>query len=219
MQLKSVGFIKYLIITVFLFSYSSESFADTSSNIEEKITRPIQQLPRTLLYSGYFQERDKLTWNNIKEELYFKLDYFKGRRPVKNYVRCHRFQRRITKFISEAIASGALNITEINNDFLFKKGSDFEKILSIQPPPSNFCNFHSYGDLKSDCIIYCDYHGIDYESKFFKEHQKELEAARPIITSEDVAELIIFSPTFAVFVIVLFLLIPKKRKIPLYERG
>ena len=52
---------------------------------------------------------------------------------------------------------------------------------------------------------------MDFESDFYIEHKKELEAAKPFITSEDIAELIIFLPSVILLIIVL-LFLPDKKK-------
>ncbi len=217
MQLKLQTIILSIILTAFLFSFNNIIFANNSTEslkIENTANLVFDEtnLPQKLLYPDFFKTRDELNWSNIKNELDFKFKYLRGIRPVKEYNRCHWLQRKITKFIKEAIINGKLKIEKIDNDFLFKKGSEIERVLSLPSAPTKMCEYHSYGDLTKDCVIYCDYHGIDYESDFFKKHQKQLEASKPFITSEDIAELIIFLPTFIIFIIVLFLLFHKKRK-------
>ena len=38
-------------------------------------------LPNSFLYPEYFRNTDQITWDNIKNELSFKNNYFKGKRP------------------------------------------------------------------------------------------------------------------------------------------
>ena len=56
--------------------------------------------------------------------------------------------------------------------------------------------------------MYCDAHGVDFESEFYKKHKKELEASRALVTASDIAEIIFFIPTL-VFPIIAFILLRK----------
>ena len=211
-----------MILAVFLsfFSVSILSADNNSSqslNLSEKqFENNNEQFPQKLLYPDYFKNTDAITWENIKDSLSFKIAFLRGRRPEKIYNRCHKFQRRITKFVGQAVKDGELNISKIENDFLFTENSGIETVFEALPKqPSANCEFHSFGNLKESCVLYCDYHGIDLESDFFKNHRKEFDASKPFITSDDIAELILFLPSLFMLVII-GILWPRKRKaIPL----
>ena len=172
-----------------------------------------ETLPKELLYPEYFRIHDLLLWENISKELKFKLRFLTGRRPQKDYIPCHKFQRRISRAIDRAASEGKLAFTVVDNQLLFNKDSGFEKILSPQPSLSNQnCNYHSLGDISKGCVLYCDYHGIDFESDFYKKNKSKLEISKPLVLPEDIAEIIVFSPSLLVLLVIYFLL-PKKKKI------
>ncbi len=219
MQIKSRIHISFLLLAIVLSCFSlnsltAENISSQSLNLNNQQTDSsfTNQYPQKLLYPDYYKSTDEITWENIKDFLSFKLAFLRGRRPEKVYVRCHRFQRRITKFVGQAIKDGELDVKQIDNDFLFKENSGIEKVFpSIPKMPSANCEFHSFGNLKNDCVLYCDYHGIDLESDFFKNHRKELEKSKPFLTSEDIADIILFSPSLVMLVII-GILLPRKKK-------
>lgn len=222
MQLKSQNVVNsLLILAVFLLSFSLNSLqAENSSeslNLTSKSnTNPSEatKLPAKMLYPDYFRKTEEISWENIKDALNFKLAFLRGRRPVKEYVKCYRFQKRITKFVGKAIKDEEIKIKDINNDFLFNDGSGIEVVFSTLPvSPSSSCNFHSFGDLKKNCIFYCEYHGLDIDNDFFKAHQKEIDASKPFISADDIAEFILFSPVLLMLIIIYFLLPRKKEPI------
>lgn len=195
---------------------ADNNIASNALKLSEKASQSEKgnNLPNLFLYPDYFKNSDQITWENIKKELFFKYSYLKGKRPEKPYVKCHKFQRRITKFIKEAIVSGTINISEVNNNFLFTMGSGIEKVFTSKPiiPDEKHCKFHSIGNLKENCLIYCDYHGMDFNNDFFNNHKDLFEKQKPFLVAEDIAELIIFIPTFILFCIVISLLISRHRK-------
>ena len=219
MQLKSRFIIFYLILACVLFCFLNnrliaDNISSQSQNLNEKQADFSNRnlYPQKLLYPDYFKKSDEITWENIKDSLSFKIAFLRGRRPEKIYVRCHRFQRRITKFVGQAVKDGELDIKEINNDFLFNEKTGIEKVFPTLPKiPSANCEFHSFGNLKDSCVLYCDYHGIDLESDFFKNHREKFDASKPLVTADDIAEFIIFSPSLFMLVII-GLLIPRKKK-------
>lgn len=192
----------FVIILFFLCCSVSSCVAE---NLAEKanVSKPF---PELMKYPPYFKERDALTWENIKQELQHRIRFITGRRPEAPYIFCHKFQRRITKAVDRAANDGKLTFTKIDNEFLF--GKDEEEIGKIQSPAPNLvnhrCNYHSYGDISRGCVIYCDFHGMDFESDFYKAHQKELETSRPAIIASDIAEIIIFLPTLVMPLILIF---------------
>lgn len=223
MQLKSQNVVaSFLILAVFLSYFSLNSLqAENASESNELATKQLSNtsdttsLPAKMLYPDYFRKTDEISWENIKDALNFKLAFLRGRRPVKEYVKCYRFQKRITKFVGKAVINGEVDIKDINNDFLFHEGSGIEVVFSTLPvAPSSSCNFHSFGDLKKNCVFYCDYHGLDIDNDFFKTHQKEIEATKPFISADDIAEFILFSPVLLMPIIIFFLLPKKKQPIP-----
>ena len=184
----------------------AQNLATNSTNIT------LDNIPKELLYPEYFRIHDMLLWENIRKELIFKFRFLTGRRPKKDYIPCHKFQRLISRAIDRAASENKLTFSVIDNKLLFDKDSDFEKILSPQPTlRDKNCNYHSFGDIKNGCVLYCDYHGIDFESEFFKKNRSRLEINKPLILPEDIAELIIFSPSILILIVIFFLL-PKKKK-------
>ena len=208
--------VKWIILAIcfFISLNIQNSKADNSKIIENKTaseTNLSNKLPDSLLNASYFKNHNEINWKNIKEELIFKKYFFTGRRPEKPYTKCHKFQRRISRAIDRSIANKEIDLKLVDNNFLFGEKSSIEKIISPLPKsPSAQCNFHSIGDLSKGCVLYCDYHGIDYESDFFKQHRKEIESAQPFLKSEDIAEIIIFSPYLLILVIIWFMW-PKKK--------
>ena len=199
--------IAYIFFNVFILH--AENLVVPNSNNSNLSEKP----PASLLNAKYFIKHNEITWENIKEELEFKKSFFLGRHPEKPFIRCHKYQRRIVRAIDRTAQNNELKINKIDNEFLFGEDSSIEEILSPQvKAPSINCNFHSIGDITKGCVIYCDYHGMDLESDYFKKYQKEFEATRPFITSEDVSEIIIFSPSLLMFVIIGIMLRKKKRK-------
>lgn len=196
-----------LFFSLLLFSQlQAQNLATNSANIT------LENIPKELLYPEYFKLHDMLLWENIHKELIFKIRFFTGRRPQKDYISCHKFQRRISRAIDRAASENKLTFSVVDNKLLFDKDSGFEKILSPQPNLSNkSCNYHSLGDINKGCVLYCDYHGIDFESNFFKQNRSKLEIYKPLILPEDIAEFIIFSPSIIILIIILFLLTKKKK--------
>lgn len=209
--------IKWIILAIcFFISYNiHNSEADDLKSTDSKTasdTYLSNQLPSSLLNAVYFKNHNEINWNNIKDELIFKKNFFTGRRPEKPYTRCHKFQRRITRAIDRSLANKEIELKVVDNNFLFGENSSIERILSQPKSPSALCNFHSIGDLSKGCVLYCDYHGIDFESDFFKQHRKEIESSQPFLKSEDIAEIIIFSPYLLMLVIIWFMWPKKKHK-------
>lgn len=170
-------------------------------------------LPASMLYPSDFKSHDYLLWSNIKEELQHRIKFITGRHPVKLYSFCHKFQRRISKAIDRAAQENELTFSEIDNELLFGENSEITKIITPQPTLRlKICNYHSYGDITKGCILYCDAHGVDFESDFYKEHKKELEASRPAIIASDIAELIVFSPILIFPLLAVFLIIRNKKQ-------
>ena len=119
----------------------------------------------------------------------------------------------IESFIITACAWCKLPFDIVDNKLLFDKNSNFDKIISPQPTLSNNnCNYHSLGDINHGCVLYCDYHGIDFDSDFYKQNKSKLEISKPLILPEDIADIIIFLPSLLVLIIIYFLL-PKRKKI------
>ena len=200
-----------LFLTASFFISSDLQAAETAS---DSISLSVENFPKELLYPEYFRIHDMLLWENIRKELIFKLRFLTGKRPQKDYISCHKFQRRISRAIDRASSESKLTFSTVDNKLLFDKDSGFEKILSPQPTLLNkSCNYHSLGDISKGCILYCDYHGIDFESEFYKQNKNKLEIYKPLILPEDVAELIIFLPSILVLMVILFLLLPKKKRI------
>ena len=191
---------------------SNDLLAEETASASPTLSQ--ETFPKELLYPEYFKVNDMLLWENIRKELIFKMRFFTGKHPQKEYISCHKFQRRISRAIDRASSEGKLSFSIVDNKLLFGKDSGFEKILSPQPNLSNKsrCNYHSFGDISKGCVLYCDYHGIDFESDFYKQNKSKLEIYRPLIIPEDIAELIIFSPSILVLIII-FSLLPKKKKI------
>ncbi|MBR4571340.1 MAG: hypothetical protein IKO19_11845 [Candidatus Riflebacteria bacterium] len=209
--LKRLNLFFILLLATSLFISSDLQAAETAS---DSTTLSIENFPKELLYPEYFRIHDMLLWENIRKELIFKFRFFTGKRPQKDYIPCHKFQRRISRAIDRASSENKLTFSTVDNKLLFDKNSDFEKILSPQPTLLNkSCNYHSLGDINKGCILYCDYHGIDFESEFYKQNKNKLEIYKPLILPEDVAELIIFLPSILVLMVILFLILPKKKKI------
>jgi hypothetical protein len=199
----------FFIGALFLISNALEAQEITT----EAKTVSQESIPKELLYPEYFRIHDLLLWENIKKELIFKFRFFTGRRPQKDYTHCHKFQKRISRAIDRAASEGKLPFDIVDNKLLFDKNSNFDKIISPQPKISNNnCNYHSLGDINHGCVLYCDYHGIDFESDFFKQNKSKLEINKPLILPEDIADIIIFSPSLLVLIIIYFLL-PKRKKI------
>ena len=209
---KRLYYILILLLTASIFLSSDLQAEETAV---ASPTQSSETFPKELLYPEYFKINDMLLWENIRKELIFKMRFFTGRRPQKEYTSCHKFQRRISRAIDRASSESKLTFTIVDNNLLFGKDSGFEKILSPQPTLSNksHCNYHSFGDISKGCVLYCDYHGIDFESDFYKQNKSKLEIYKPLILPEDVAELIIFLPSILVLMVILFLLKPKKKKI------
>ena len=183
---------------------SAEPIASNSNSIS---------LPQELLYPEYFKIHDMILWENIKKELIFKFRFLTGRHPQKDYLFCHKFQKRISRAIDRAASENQLFFNVVDNKLLFDKDSGFDKILSPQSSrQNNKCNYHSFGDISKGCVIYCDYHGIDFESDFYKNHKKELEASKPLIIPEDIADFIIFTPSLLILIIIYFLLKKETRQ-------
>ena len=170
-------------------------------------------LPKSLLYPKYFQKTDEITWENVKTQLRQKMRFLFGFRHKNLYMGCHKFQKRIANAIDRTVSNNEnLPFDEIDNRVLFSKYSRITEILSPQPTmiiPG--CSYHSYGDIRKGCVLYCDVHGTDFDSEFYKKNKEALEAAKPFITSGDVAEIILFSPSLLMFPIIYFGFLRKKK--------
>jgi hypothetical protein len=198
--------------------FSERLYADNAASVSNSITdinrssTASETFPEDLLYPKYFKSHDLLLWENIKRDLLFKLRFLLGRRFAQPYTFCHKFQRRITRAVDRAINEGKVDITKIDNKLLFEENEDINKIISPLPKLLNSsCVYHSFGDIRNIEHSLYEYHGMDFESDFYIEHKKELEASKPFITSEDIAELIIFLPSVILLIIVL-LFLPDKKK-------
>ena len=203
----------FIFSVFFLFFTINNLQAEEATNIASNLSIN-NSLPNELIYPEYFKVHDSLLWENIRKELVFKLNFLTGKRPVKDYISCHKFQRRISRAVDRTASEGNLFFDVVDNKLLFGKDSGFEKILSPQPTLRfKKCNYHSIGNIKEGCVLYCDYHGMDFESYFYKQHKEELECSKPIIIAEDIAELILFLPFLLVLVIIYFLL-PKNKNLP-----
>lgn len=201
---------KKLVIASLLFAFFLISFGYAEP---EPVTEKVSAFPQTMLYPTVFKSEDLLTWDNIKSELSHRIKFVLGKRSIRPYIICHKYQRLISRATDRyAKNSGELPFSVIDNKLLFSKNSDFRKVISNPPSLRNtVCSYHSFGDINKGCVIYCDAHGVDYESEFYKKHKKELEISRPLIIASDIAELIFFSPTL-VFPLLAFFLIRRQRK-------
>lgn len=193
------------------FIFALDSTIATDSQTTESAAR--SPFPQSMLYPSAFKSHDYLLWSNIKEELHHKIRFLRGRHPVLLYSFCHKFQRRIANAINRAAQNNELTFTEIDNELLFGENSEITNIITPQPTLRlKTCNYHSYGDITKGCVLYCDAHGVDFESDFYKQHKKELEASRPVVIASDIAELILFSPILIFPLVAFFLLLRNKKR-------
>lgn len=206
MMFKSINKNYFLVYVCLLFCF--EVLPGVYGEIDAN-SQKIASFPDAMLYPSFFKSEDLLLWDNIKAELEHRIKFLKGRRPVKLYSVCHKYQRLICRAVDRASADNSLPFSTIDNNLLFVKNSPLTKILSPQPSLKiKGCNYHSFGDISKGCVMYCDAHGVDFESEFYKKHKKELEASRALVTASDIAEIIFFIPTL-VFPIIAFILLRK----------
>ncbi len=209
---KIILFVDIIIFTFFSSRLKADNISiNTSEKNSVDISNDLSSYDK-LFYPDYYRNHDLLTWDNIVDELKFKIAYLTGKRPVKEYMRCHMFQRRITKFLKLSLENRVLSFDKVDNSFLFDKDSSIKKVLSDLRPPSIFCVFHSIGDVRKDCVIYCDYHGIDYESNYYKNNINKFDKDKPFIISEDIADFILFIPNLLILIIICYFFTKKRNK-------
>ena len=210
MLLRKTAISMMCIVAVFLFLAEISCYAEPASNSVLVPAEPesvLPGMPEKMLYPEWLRASDYITWHNVKRALYYKFRFLRGRRPTTPEVVCHKFQRRISRAVDRYVTKGfPLPFSEINDYVLFSPESSIDQILSPRPKLiMRSCSYHSYGDIKKGCVMYCDIHGVDHESEFYHEHRKELEASKPFLTSEDVAEMILFLPSLIILFIAVYM--------------
>lgn len=157
-------------------------------------------IPAEILYPPFFREIDAINFKNIYREIRSRFHFFAGLRLEPSYFNCYKMQRRIDKALERMIADkGKLPFASLDDRLLYDQNSPLEPYLRPMPLKSTTdCTFKSFGDLRHGGIIYCAYHGPDVNGSFYKEHYAEISQARPIFTSFDMVELMIFLPALLI---------------------
>ncbi len=157
-------------------------------------------IPAEILYPPFFQQIDAINPKNIYREIRSRFHFFAGLRLEPSYFNCYKMQRRIDKAIERMIADkGELPFSSLDDRLLYDQNSPLEPYLRPMPfKATNNCTFKSFGDLRHGGITYCAYHGPDVNSRFYQEHAAEISRSRPLFTSFDMVELIIFLPALLI---------------------
>jgi len=157
-------------------------------------------IPAEILYPPFFREIDAINLKNIYREIRSRFHFFTGLRLEPSYFNCYKMQRRIDKALERMIADKSeLLFSSLDDRLLYDQKSPLEPYLRPMPLKStNNCTFKSFGDLRHGGIIYCAYHGSDVNGSFYNEHFAEISRARPLFTSFDMVELIIFLPALLI---------------------
>lgn len=157
-------------------------------------------IPAEILYPPFFRKIDAINLKNVYREIRSRFHFFAGLRLEPSYFNCYKMQRRIDKALERMVADkGALLFSSLDDRLLYDRNSPLEPYLRPMPLKSDIsCTFKSFGDLRHGGIIYCAYHGPDVNGSFYKEHYDKIAQARPVFTSFDMVELIIFLPALLI---------------------
>lgn len=157
-------------------------------------------IPAEILYPPFFRGIDAINLKNIYREIRSRVHFFAGLRLEPSYFNCYKMQRRIDKALERMVEDkGGLPFSSLDDLLLYGQNSPLEPYLRPMPLKSETsCTFKSFGDLRHGGIIYCAYHGPDVNGSFYKEHFDEISRARPIFTSFDMVELLIFLPALLI---------------------
>jgi hypothetical protein len=165
-------------------------------------------IPDEILYPRFFRESDKISLQNIANEIRARLDFFKGLRPEPSYFNCYKMQRRIEKSLERMLAAEKhLPFNFIDDRLIYDPLSPlFEHLRPMPLKSTDFCSFKSYGSLAGSGTVYCVYHGSDIRGDFFQRHQREANDIRPLMTAFDVVELLIFLPALLLIPVIWLIL-------------
>lgn len=157
-------------------------------------------IPAEILYPPFFKEIDAINLKNIYREIRSRFHFFAGLRLEPSYFNCYKMQRRIDKALERMIADkGELPFSSLDDRLLYDQKSPLEPYLRPMPLKSTGnCTFKSFGDLRHGGIAYCAYHGPDVNGSFYNEHFAEISQARPLFTSFDMVELLLFLPALLI---------------------
>jgi len=162
------------------------------------------ELPAELLYPEYFRRTDKISLKNLVGEFRSRFEFFVGLVGEPAFRSCFKMQARINKGIERMLASESrLPFNYIDDALIYNQSSPFFEYLRPVPlKTTDDCSFRSFGDLAGSGTVYCAYHGTDFSSRFYLEHQREFDAARPAFTAFDLVELLIFLPTLLIIPVI-----------------
>jgi hypothetical protein len=112
-----------------------------------------------------------------------------------------------------------ISIRWIDNNFVLNPKSPIRKVQKFRKRRTyRECKYSSNGDLASGGVVFCCYHGIAFDSPSYQKYKDQIEKHRPLITPDDVVDLILFSPIVLIIPLIYYILIyilnkpPQKRQ-------
>lgn len=187
-------------LVLLLVCVSVAGLANFDATVYEVAEAAVASMPSDFFYPPYFRDSDQLSFYNIRSEIAFRLDFISGVRPEARYMNCYKMQKRILKALERyGKASNTAVLRRLDDNLLFNSESVLEAYLRPIPvPPTTRCSYRSAGDLSSDGIVYCVYHGPVRDSAAYRKYEKYFSREKPFFTAFDLVELLIFSPVLLV---------------------
>lgn len=166
----------------------------------QEIEYPKESLPADFFYPRFFRETESVSYRNIVSEIKFRLELIAGLNPEPRQLGCYKVQRRIDKAIQQMKkATGIIPFKSLDSKLLFDESSPLSEYLR---PPSREatvqCSYHIAGDIEVDGFIFCKYHGPADDSVFYKKNRAAFDTARPLVTSFEIVEFLIFLPALVI---------------------
>ena len=196
------------LLVFLLCCFSGVCQADFKLEPYQTIVASNSELPGELLYPECFRRTDKITLVNLIGEFRSRFEFFVGLGGEPAFRSCFKMQARINKGLERMLSSeGRLPFNYIDDALIYNPSSPFFEYLRPVPlKTTDYCSFRSFGDLVASGTVYCVFHGSDFSSRFYLEHQRQFDAARPAFTAFDLAELLIFLPTLLIIPVIWLIL-------------
>lgn len=199
---------KILLIIALCCSIHQRCCAEFDLSGYQEVEFSKDSLPVDFYYPEFFKETESLSYRNIVAEIRFRLEFVAGIRPEPRQYNCFKMQKRIEKSLERMKeALGKLPFKRIDDELLFNETSPLNEYLKPMPRKATLrCSYHAVGDADNGGAIFCRYHGPADDSEFYTDQRAQFDAARPMVTSFEIVEFLIFFPALLILPVTWYLM-------------